>query len=284
MGTTAVILETYMEYIRYRYAIPIAYITDLYYISSTMARQTGLFKISGTLGDINFYITKSVGYARKAGGGFNGFAIRTQDNMQRVRENASEFGHCSRVKKQFRLALLPFINPRQDKTFHSRMMQVFLQIKALDPVSGRGKRRVHHGLQTAKGQQVLRQYEVTPKNPVLNALYKRTAFDAPTQTLRVTNFNLAAHNPPKTATHLGVTLGILDFDFDSLDSTLTVSPTRFLEIGAGPSSFELVPDLLRMPTHTGIVLLGIRYYEVIANEVYGLETFRGLQMLPHALG
>ncbi|HUH26694.1 hypothetical protein [Gelidibacter sp.] len=163
-------------------------------------------------------------------------------------------------------------------------MQVFLKIKALDPVSERGKRRVYQGLQTAEGQQVLRHYDVTPKNSVLNALYKRTAFDGPSQTLRVSNFNLAGHKAPKTATHLGVTLGILDFDFDSLESTLTVSPTRFLEIGAGPSSFELVPDLLRLPAHTGIVLLGIRYYEVIANEVYGLETLRGLKILPHATG
>ncbi|RXJ50230.1 hypothetical protein [Gelidibacter gilvus] len=244
-----------------------------------MARQTGPFKISGTLGEINFFITKGVGYSRKAGGGFNGFAIRTQDNMKRVRENASEFGHCSRVKKQFRLALLPFLNPRQNKTFHSRMMQVFLQIKALDAVSERGKRRVNSGLQTEKGQQVLRQYEVTPKNPVLYALYKTTAFDWPSQTLRITNFNPAGLKGIKTATHLGVTMGILDFDFDSLESTLAVSPTRFLEVGAGPSSFELVPDLLRPPAHTGIVLLGIRYYEIIANEVYGLETLRGLQIL-----
>lgn len=268
-----------MEYIRYRYAIPIAYITDLYYISSTMARQTGLFKISGTLGDINFYITKSVGYARKAGGGFNGFAIRTQDNMQRVRENASEFGHCSRVKKQFRLALLPFLNPLQDKAFHSRMMQVFLQIKALDAVSERGKRRVNRGLQTAKGQQVLRQYELTPKNPVLNALFKATAFDWPSQTLRITNFKLVALKAPKTATHLGVTLGILDFDFDSLEHTLEVSPTKFIEVGSGTTSFELLPELVRSPAHTGMVILGIRYYEIIADEIYGLETLRGLQIL-----
>ena len=77
----------------------------------SMARQKGLFKVTGTLGNVNFYVVNGVGYARKAGGGFNGKAIKTKASMRRVRENASEFGHCSSVKKAFRIALLPIFNP-----------------------------------------------------------------------------------------------------------------------------------------------------------------------------
>lgn len=244
-----------------------------------MARQTGLIKLSGTLGAVNFYITKGVGYARKAGGGFNGTAIRTQDNMQRVRENASEFGHCSRVKKQFRLALLPFINPSQDKTFHSGMMQLFTQLKALDTISERGKRRIHQGVQTAKGLQLLQQYDLTPGHRLLNTLYKASVFDWASQTLHIPNFNLAGTKAPKAATHVGITLGILDFDFESLENALEVSPTMFIEVGAGTSSFELIPERVIPPAHSGIVLLGFRYYEIIADEVYGLETLRGVKIM-----
>ncbi|MBA6152411.1 hypothetical protein [Gelidibacter maritimus] len=244
-----------------------------------MARQKGIFKITGTIGGINFYITKGVGYARKAGGGFDGHAIRTQASMQRVRENASEFGHSSSVKKAFRLALLPFMNEVQDKKFHSNLMQLFLQLKTLDMVSERGKRRVHQGLQTAKGRQILRQYDLTPKNKVLEALCKSTVFDWPSQTLKVSHFNLAGIKAPTSATHLGISLGILDFDFESLESSLVVSPTRFIDLDAEPISFELTPDVIRSSVHTGIVLMGVRYFEVISEEVYGLETLCGVRII-----
>jgi|GEM_PF-300981 len=267
------------EYIRYRYAIPIVYMTDLHYFSLTMARQKGIFKITGTIGDINFYITKGVGYARKAGGGFNGHAIRTQASMQRVRENASEFGHCSTVKKQFRLALLPFMSAVQDKKFHSRLMQLFLQLKTLDTVSERGKRRVYRGLQTAKGKHLLRRFELTPPNVILDALYRNAFFDWDTQTLHIANFNTSNFKAPLTATHLGITLGILDFNFDTLQYSLVVSPTAFLDVDTETTSFDLIPEVAVPPSYTGIAILGFSYYEIIANEVYGLETLRGVRII-----
>jgi len=60
---------------------------------------------------------------------FNGDAIRTQASMQRVRENASEFGHCSTVKKHFRLAMQAFFNDYKETTLHAQMMRLFIAIK-----------------------------------------------------------------------------------------------------------------------------------------------------------
>lgn len=241
-----------------------------------MARQTGLFKIVGTLGDINFYITKGVGYARKAGGGFNGEAIKTKPSMQRVRENASEFGHCSRVKKQFRLALLPFLNGYKDSKLHARMMTLFTSIKSLDSVSLRGERRVNLGLQTAKGKRLLTHFAFTPYHGMLDGLQQHTAFDWSTQTLSVTNFSPKLYKAPKAATHVGISLGVLDFDFERLNSGLEVSATKFLEIGAEGTSFELTPSAVIVPEHTGLVVLGLRFYEVIEDEVYAVGRMIGV--------
>lgn len=75
---------------------------------SIVAKQTGIIPLVGALNGINFYYLNGKAIARKAGGGFNGKAIKTKVSMQRVRENASEFGLCSDVNKAFRTALMPF--------------------------------------------------------------------------------------------------------------------------------------------------------------------------------
>jgi len=244
-----------------------------------MARQKGLIKLTGTIGDVNFYVTKGVGYARKAGGGFNGKAIKTKASMQRVRENASEFGHCSMVKKQFRLALLPFLEGIQGRELHARLMQLFLELKALDAVSERGQRRVQEGLQTAKGKRLLNQFVFTPQHTFLDALHAKSAFDWTTQELQVSDFNPSGFKAPKAATHAGVTLGVLDFDFENLDYSLEVSTTHFLALDAGATSFMLEPETVVTPTHFGVAVLGLRFYEVIETEVYGLDSFIGCWVL-----
>ena len=52
-----------------------------------MATQKGIISLTGTLGDINFYFRKGKAVARKAGGGFNGKAIKTKPSMVWIREN-----------------------------------------------------------------------------------------------------------------------------------------------------------------------------------------------------
>ncbi len=265
--------------IRYRYAIPIVYLADMYYFSIVMARQKGLLKITGTLGDVNFYISNGVGYARKSGGGFNGDVIKTKDSMVRVRENANEFGHCSRVKKQFRLALFPFLKDLKGKAFHTRLMQLFLELKALDAMSERGQRRVAMGLQSAKGRRLLGQFEFTPDSSLLNAVYGKASFDWANQTLQVSGFNPSGYKAPTSATHIGVILGVLDFDFETLESGFEVSPTYLLAIEDGLSTFQLTPKTIIPPAQVGIAILGVRYYEVIEDDIYGLESSIGVRVL-----
>ncbi len=236
-----------------------------------MARQKGLVKVTGTIGDVNFYMVKGVAYARKAGGGFNGKAIKTKASMQRVRENASEFGHCSKVKKAFRLALRDVFYGIKGKGFHSRMMRLFLEIKALDGVSERGKRRVLAGLQTAKGRRLLKRFDFLVHQPMVGVFKNQAVFDWNTQVLTVSGFNASLFPAPNTATHLGICLGVLDFDFEGLESSVVYSSIHFLELGAGASSFTLVPEDVLFPQHVGIVVVGFRYYELIENEMYAFD-------------
>jgi len=227
-----------------------------------MGRQKGLFKISGTLGATNYYVVKGVGYVRKAGGGFNGATIRHAPSMQSVRDNASEFGQCSMVKKAFRLAISPFLEGLSGRALHSGMMSLFLQLKALDVVSERGKRQVKLGLQTPEGRQLLSRYKITPKQALLEALQTHAVFDWTTQVLSISKFDIRSYTIPKQATHAGISLGVLDFNFDRLSSTLQLSPTYFLETSSESQPFTLSPLEVVAPEFCGIAVLGIRFFKV----------------------
>ncbi|MFC5194769.1 hypothetical protein ACFPH8_05460 [Bizionia hallyeonensis] len=244
-----------------------------------MARQKGPFTISGTLGDINYYIARSIGYKRKAGGGFDGYAIKTKASMQPVRDNYNEFGTCSRLRKHFRLALSPFLIGITGKLFHSRMMQLFLGLKALDGISERGKRTVKQGLQTTKGQNLLKQYAFTYQTPLLKALTTHGRFNWERQQLAISDFNPSLFKKPKATTHIGLTLGILDFDFDSLASSLHLSPTYFLDVRSGSTSFDLIPNTVLAPIHFGVAVLGIRFYSIQGDALCELPRSVGAVVL-----
>src|SRR5690606_2371203 len=129
-----------------------------------MALQKGIIKIVGTIGDVNFYDDKLEGaLARRAGGGFDGYTIRTSPRMVRVRVNSSEFGKCIMVDKHFRLALIAFFLGIKTNAFHSDLMSLVMDLKALDLGSARGELHVSYDIQFANGRQQLKRNIFIPE-------------------------------------------------------------------------------------------------------------------------
>jgi len=180
-----------------------------------MAIQKGILPIVGTLGGVNFYYRKGKAVARKAGGGFNGKAIKTKPSMERVRENNSEFGNCSKVKSAFRHALAPFLEHYNDGTLHGRMMHLFQEIKKLDSISARGSRTVANGILTPEGRELFRHFKFTPACVIENKVPMKSSYTAETCEYRVENFSIHAVNFPKGATHLELKFGVLGVDFEA---------------------------------------------------------------------
>ena len=240
-----------------------------------MAKQKGVIKISGTVEGLNFYFSKGKAYVRAAGGGFNGDAIRTKANMVRVRENSTEFGAASKALKQFRRALRPVFNPPKHRALHVRLMRLFAQLKDLDPVSERGERGVLHGIGTAKGRQLLTHFMLLPDCRVLDAIAMHGQFDWASQTLTFNAMDFSGLRFPKGATHAALSLIVVDFDFEHLTYTSQISETILLNHGP-VAPFTLTPETVVAPQHTGIVALGLRFCEVLEDEVYPAKGISGL--------
>ena len=180
-----------------------------------MAKQTGIIKLKGTIDGLIFYKLNGVDIARRQSG-FTKEAIKNSPRMDRVRDNNTEFGNTSSVKKIFKDSLRPFFGNEKDGTLHSRMMSLFMQIKDFDSTSVRGKRRVAIGLQTIQGQQLLKRFDFTPYPLDLrNGIYDAASF-----TCTISSPGLTALSYPNGATHLELTLGIVVLDFENLKARL----------------------------------------------------------------
>ncbi|GGG52499.1 hypothetical protein [Bizionia arctica] len=66
-----------------------------------------------------------------------------------------------------------------------------------------------------------------------------------------------------------MTLGVLNFSFESLEPAIELSPIFFLEVKTGTATFTLEPEHVLVPAYFWVAVLGLHSYEVIVDEVYG---------------
>lgn len=189
-----------------------------------MAKQKGIIQLTGTIDGINFYTRNGKPVARKAGGGFTGVKIKKSPTMVRVRENNTEFGHCSRFKKSFKDALLPFFKGYKDGELHGKMMQLFLALKDCDVFSERGKRTIEKGLLSTTGSKLLLDFNFTSFSlPLLKGNY-----DATSSFFTLQPFAVSLLQFPNGATHLVIDYGVVVFDESLSQATLHKSSTSVL--------------------------------------------------------
>lgn len=241
-----------------------------------MAKYKSLFTIIGTIWGINFYELLGKPVSRKAGGGFTREAIKTKASMVRVRENNSEFGHCSRLNKVFRQALRPFYVQHKFPLFHSRLMTLFTGLKALDPVNGRGQRLVYRGLELDEGKRSLVRFTYTPDCKPKNVLPFDFEMDWDTYTLTIPKFQMKQVSFISGATHIALQFGVLDFNFKTLDYKLHLADSLVLakDFAGDSLSFALAETPAGLGLELGVI--GIRYYQDIDGELYLLKAKEGV--------
>lgn len=246
-----------------------------------MARQKGPIFLIGTIGGINYYFRKGVPLARLGGGGFNSDSIKTKASMARVRENYSEFGFCSVIKSRLRIALMPFLHLNKDGELHERMMNLLMEIKELDGVSIRGQRKVSLGLNTPKGELLLRSFQFTPKCKVLEILGSEGIYNAVNYSYSVTKFSARKVVFPVGATHAEIKFGVLNFNFETLEEKLFLGAPLVIGVDFEEDNFMLEPE--ETPTGSGIQIafVGLHFCQEVGGVMYPFkgENTIGLEIV-----
>ncbi|WP_347220152.1 hypothetical protein [Chryseobacterium sp.] len=123
-----------------------------------MATYESLIKIKGSVGDLVFYTLNGKNVVRKKSG-FNKKAFKKDPSYEKVRQNSSEFGHCSKTGKIIRNSLDLYLKETGDTLLYQSFAKLMTEIKNLDTISERGKRSVENGLKTEQGQKFLKAFK-----------------------------------------------------------------------------------------------------------------------------
>ena len=128
-------------------------------------------KITGSIDDLVFYQLNGVNIVRKKSG-FNTSDYKKKASYQKVRENSSEFGHCSKSGKMIREALSEYLKDNGDKYLYQKFAKVMTEIKDLDTSSDRGKRTVEKGLEKNEAKILLQHFSFGNFENVLKDLLR----------------------------------------------------------------------------------------------------------------
>ncbi len=243
-----------------------------------MGIQSGIIKFTGTVGELNGYYANGKYILRKAGGGFNGEAIRTKPEMVRVREHASEFGRCSTTNKVFRLALHELLAGLPNTSLYRRLLRCFTQIKDLDTVHSRGSRRIFQGLTTPEGKELLQKFAFTPHEDPKAHLGGNWTVNWNAATLSLTSLNTARVPFPPSATHLTLTYGVLVFDYETLTGRFAMEPPVLLEQGFVETALSLPFSLPEGPGMKHL-FVKLQYGQSHGHEVLPLKEKQALGLI-----
>ncbi|MDR4954232.1 hypothetical protein REB14_18790 [Chryseobacterium sp. ES2] len=134
-----------------------------------MATYESVIKITGAVGDLVFYTLNGKNVVRKKSG-FNKAAFKKNPSYEKVRQNSSEFGHCSKMGKMIRKSLEIYIKEAGDPLLYQKFAKVMTTIKDLDTISERGKRTVENGLKTEEGRKLLRGFQLGTVNQISDCI------------------------------------------------------------------------------------------------------------------
>ena len=246
-----------------------------------MARQKGLIKLKGTMGDITFYRTKD-GYMAREKGGITAERLRNDPAFQRTRENMAEFGRAGKAGKVLRHAFQSLLRTSGDRLMVSRLTKEMVKVIQLDATNPRGERNVIDG-----EAELLQGFDFNIHGKL------NTSFAAPfVSTLDRVSGN--AHidiDPfipgesviaPAGSTHYQLVSAAADVNFESETYTASRSESGILPIDTVLT--EAIPLHNTLPAASPnplFLLFGINFYQDVNGTFYELKngSYNALQIV-----
>jgi hypothetical protein len=237
-----------------------------------MARQNGIIKLKGTIGDITFYKTKD-GHLAREKGTLDANRIKNDPAFQRTRENGSEFGRAGTAGKTLRTALRILLLNSSDSRMVSRLTQSMVKVIQADTTSERGLRNVIDG-----EAELLTGFEFNIRGKLGTSLFAPFVanIDRATGELSV---NLESFIPanmiaaPGGTTHFKITSAGAEVDFEAETFVSSNSETAIL-------AWDFTPTIVISQTNTVtpastkplFLALGIEFFQQVNGSMYPLKN------------
>jgi hypothetical protein len=237
-----------------------------------MAKQKGIIKLKGTLGDITFYKTQD-GYLAREKGGIEASRIANDPNFQRTRENGAEFGAAGKAGKMLRTSMRALLQNIADGRMVSRLTQEMVKVLQADITSVRGQRNVIDG-----EAELLEGFEFNIGSKLGSTLYApfTAAIDRVTGKLTV---HIPAFIPinmvaaPGGSTHFKIISAgaAVDFENETFEvDTKECAPIAWNNLGTAVIHLENMVSA--NSTHPLFLALGIEFYQEVNGTKYPLKN------------
>ena len=237
-----------------------------------MARQKGIIKLKGTIGDITFYKTQD-GHLAREKGGIDASRIKSDPAFQRTRENGSEFGRAGKAGKVLRTALRALLLNSADGRMVSRLTQQMVKVIQADMVSERGLRNVIDG-----EVDLLVGFEFNIRGKLGTSLFApfvatidRAAGEIIVDLASFIPANMIA--APSGSTHFKIISAGAEIDFEAETYVIATSETAILPWdGTATAPINQVNAVTANSTKPLFLALGVEFYQEINGQMYPLKN------------
>ena len=246
-----------------------------------MARQKGIIKLLGTVGDITFYKAKE-GFLAREKGGVDKERIMNDPNFQRTRENGEEFGRAGKSGKMLRTAFRSVLLNSSDSRMVGRLTRDMVKVIQQDQVNERGKRNVNDGdITLVKG------FDFN-----INGKLSTTLYAPYTSSLDRVSGNVSVDlspfvplnmiNAPSGTTHFKIEAASADVNFEDGSFNVSNADTGILPYDATETSaINLATSIPANSSEPIFLVLGVEFYQEINGEKYVLKNgaYNALQII-----
>jgi hypothetical protein len=237
-----------------------------------MARQKGIIKLKGTIGDITFYKTKD-GHLAREKGGIEASRIKNDPAFQRTRENGSEFGRAGTAGKILRTSLRSLLVNSADGRMVSRLTQAMVKVIQADMISVRGLRNVIDG-----EAELLTGFEFNIRGKLGTSLFApfMAAIDRASGAISVDLDSFIPANmiaAPSGTTHYKIISAGAEIDFEAETFVEAHSETAILPWDAAATvPISQVNAVTPGSTKPLFLALGVEFYQEVNGQMYALKN------------
>jgi hypothetical protein len=237
-----------------------------------MARQKGIIKLKGTMGDITFFKTRD-GYMARERGGVDANRMANDPAFQRTRENNAEFGRAGKASKMLRTAIRPLLLNSADSRMVSRLTKAMMTVIKADLTSERGLRNVIDG-----EAELLLGFEFNDRGKLGTTFYApfEVTIDRVIGELTVDIASFIPANmvtAPSGTTHFKIISAGAEVDFENETYVVSTSETAILPWDATPTALiSQVNAVTANSTHPLFLVFGIEFYQEVNGQMYSLRN------------
>lgn len=237
-----------------------------------MAKQSGIFPIEGSIGNVTFYKTED-GFLIREKGGVSKERIATDPKFARTRENNSQFSLNAKAGKLLRDSVAALLKKGKDRRVSSRLSKVMSEIAKYDHISVRGQKKVAIALEDPEACVILKGFNFNNNAIMETVLSAKYTADTTTGIVSIASIIPEEQvNAPNGATHVSFHSGFAAINFTTGLTETNYSQKVMLPLNLTPATITLDPN--GMPD-TGtdaklVIVLLLEFYQELDGVKYPL--------------